>query len=320
MNGPASALHIFRPALLLIALLAALAGCSRQIPTTGITPLKAANPAELQKYLLAHKPELELFRLRGPFRVTPLKDVAIRLPSNGSVNADLYLCAAAEKVPLVIVLHGHGNSKDDHVFQALHVATWGMHAMTIDLPNQGPWIANGRTLKRVVDAIRQAPETVGSNVDVQRIILVGHSFGATAVAAALGEGAAVSGAILLDPAGIGRQLPALLKKVHVPVMLIGADEEIWPTRNRDYFYRFVPGGVAEISIRDSVHEDAQYPTDRPLRRSEGGPIATEESQITFVSALTAAAFSLASTGTFDYAWTSFGDVFKNGRFFNARKK
>ena len=308
-----------RTALFLIAL-AVFAGCSRQTPTPGITPLKAANPAELQRYLLSHKPEVDLFRLRGPFRVTPLKDVTIKVAAHGSVSADLFLCAAADKAPLLILLHGHGNSKDDHIFQALHVATWGIHVMTIDLPNHGPWIATGRTLTRLVDAIRQAPETIDGHVDVQRIILVGHSFGATAVAAALGEGAAASGAILLDPAGIGRQLPALLKKVSAPVMLIGADEEIWPTRNRGYFYRFIPGGVAEISIRDAVHEDAQYPTDRPLRPPEGGPIATEESQITFVSALTAAAFSLAATGDFDYAWSSFGDVFGNGRFFNARRK
>ena len=43
-------------------------------------------------------------------------------------------------------------------------------------------------------------------------------------------------------------------------------------------------------------------------------------QIPFVSALTPAAFSLSSTGKFDYAWTSFGDVIQNGKFFNAKKK
>src|SRR5262245_12162481 len=101
------------------------------MPVTGITPLKAANPSELQKQLLTRAPEVDLFRLRGPFRVEPLKDVQIKVGAQGSISADLYLCAAAEKAPLVILLHGHGNSKDDHVFQGLHVATWGMHAMTI---------------------------------------------------------------------------------------------------------------------------------------------------------------------------------------------
>ena len=300
--------------------LALATGCTRQAPVVGVTSIKTANTAELQKYLLAHKPDVDLFRLRGPFRVTGKNDLEIKLASGASVSADLFLCAAAEKAPLLILLHGHGNTKDDHVFQALHVASWGMHALTLQLPNNGPWIGNGRTLARVVEAIRRRPELVDHRVDVEKIILVGHSFGGTAVAVALGEGAPVSGGILLDAAGIGRQLPALLKKVHVPVMLIGADEEIWPTRNREYFYRFIPGGVAEVSIKDAVHEDAQYPTEHPLRKPADGPIATEESQITFVSALTAAAFSLSATGTFEYAWDSFGDVFRNGRFFNARRK
>jgi predicted alpha/beta hydrolase family esterase len=309
-----------RVGLLLVACLALLAGCSKQLPVTGVTSLRVANPAELEKYLLGHKPDLDLFRLRGPFRVTQRQDMEIRLTPDLTVSADLFLCAAAEKAPLVIIVHGYGNSKDDHVFQALHVATWGMHAMTVQLPNHGPWIANGRTLARLVSAIHESPEIVDGHIDATKIILAGHSFGATAVSAALGEGAPALAGILLDPAGIGRQLPSLLKKVHAPVMLIGADDEVWPTRNREYFFRFIPAGIAEISIRDAVHEDAQYPTEHPLQPPQEGPIATEESQVTFVSALTAAAFSLSATGNLDYAWASFGDVFRNGRFFNARKK
>jgi pimeloyl-ACP methyl ester carboxylesterase len=305
---------------LIIACLALSAGCTRQAPDIGVTPLKVADPAELQKYLLSHKPDLDLFRLRGPFRITERRGIEVRLSSRESIGADLFLCAVAEKAPLVIVLHGHGNAKEDHAFQAMHVASWGMHGMTLQLPSYGPWIVSGRKVAALVKAIRQAPEIVDSRVDVDRIILAGHSFGATAVAAALGEGAAVSGAVLLDPAGIGRQLPSLLKKVSAPVMLIGADEEIWSTRNREYFYRFIPHGVAEVSIRDAVHEDAQYPTEHPWRTPAGSPIASEESHITFVSALTSAAFSLSATGTFDYAWDSFGDVFRNRRFFNARRK
>ena len=309
-----------RVGLLLVACLALLAGCSKQLPVTGVTSLRVANPAELEKYLLGHKPDLDLFRLRGPFRVTQRQDMEIRLTPDLTVSADLFLCAAAEKAPLVIIVHGYGNSKDDHVFQALHVATWGMHAMTVQLPNHGPWIANGRTLARLLSAIHESPEIVDGHIDATKIILAGHSFGATAVSAALGEGAPALAGILLDPAGIGRQLPSLLKKVHAPVMLIGADDEVWPTRNREYFFRFIPTGIAEISIRDAVHEDAQYPTEHPLQPPQEGPIATEESQVTFVSALTAAAFSLSATGNLDYAWASFGDVFRNGRFFNARKK
>jgi pimeloyl-ACP methyl ester carboxylesterase len=202
----------------------------------------------------------------------------------------------------------------------MHLASWGMHGMALQLPNQGPWVANGKTLASLVRAIQRSPQIVSGRIDPSRIILVGHSFGATAVSAALGEGAPALGGILLDPAGIGRELPGLLKRVHAPVIVIGADEDIWPTRNRGYFFRFIPGGVGEVSIRDAVHEDAQYPAEHTLRMFHDRPMATEEAQISFVSALTAAAFSLAATGGIDYAWSSFDDGVRSGMFFNARRK
>ena len=128
------------------------------------------------------------------------------------------------------------------------------------------------------------------------------------------------GGVLLDPAGIGRQLPQLLRRITVPVMVIGADEDIWPTRNRGQFYRFIPAAVGEISIRDTLHQDAQYPSQYTLRAFQDQPEDSEEAQIAFVSALTASAFGLAATGSLDYAWTSFENGLKKGIFFNARRK
>jgi pimeloyl-ACP methyl ester carboxylesterase len=257
--------------------------------------------------------------MRGPFAVLERRDLEIPL-SGLTVETDLYLCAAASKAPLVIVLHGLDNSKEDHAFQAMHVASWGMHGMAIDLPKRGPWIANGRTLAKLVDAIYRTPQLVDGRIDAGKIILVGHSFGATAVATALGEGAPALGGVLLDPAGIGRELRQLLQRITAPVMVIGADEDIRPTRNRGQFYRFIPAAVGEISIRDTLHEDAQYPNQHTLRPFEDEPDDTEEAQITFVSALTASAFSLAATGSIDYGWNSFENGLKKGIFFNARRK
>ena len=296
------------------------AGCARRFPEPDVTPIKAANPAELQRYLLSRKPDVAQFRLRGPFAALDRRDLEIPLASGLTVTADLYLCAVAGKAPLVIVLHGLDNSKRDHAFQAMHLASWGMHSLALDLPKRGPWIANGRTLAQLVDTIHWTPQLVDGRIDADKIILVGHSFGATAVATALGEGAPALGGILLDPAGIGRELRQLLQRITVPVMVIGADEDIRPTRNRGQFYRFIPAGVGEISIRDTVHEDAQYPNEHTLRGFEDEPDDSEEAQITFVSALTASAFGLAATGGIDYDWNSFEQAIKNGTFFNARRK
>jgi len=307
------------PALLLIALMVHSVGCARRFPPTEVTPIKVANPAELQRYLLSRKPDVAQFRMRGPFAVLERRDLEIPL-SGLTLESDVYLCAAATKAPLVIVLHGQDNSKEDHAFQAMHLASWGMHALALDLPKRGPWIANGITLTKLTELIHRTPQLVDGRIDASKIILVGHSFGATAVAAALGEGAPALGGVLLDPAGIGRQLPQLLKRITVPMMVIGADEDIWPTRNRGQFYRFIPSAVGEISIRDTVHQDAQYPNQHTLRAFQDNPDDTEEAQIMFVSALTASAFGLAATGALDYAWNSFENGLKKGIFFNARRK
>ena len=77
---------------------------------------------------------------------------------------------------------------------------------------------------------------------------------------------------------------------------------------------------ANIDSGTRSTKDAQYPNKHTLRPFEDNPDDTEEAQITFVSALTASAFSLAATGSIDYAWHSFENAIKNGIFFNARRK
>jgi hypothetical protein len=90
-------------------------------------------------------------------------------------------------------------------------------------------------------------------------------------------------------------------------------------RDRGLFYELIRSGIAEVSIRDASHEDAQFPLE-PAPQEPGTDPATEELQITFVSALTSAAFSLAHTGNVDFAWTSFSDAIKDGKFFDVLKK
>lgn len=301
-----------------IALLLLIGGCAR-LPRTGITSLKPATSGDLRGYLLSNKADLEEFRLRGPFAVITKKDFGVTLPAAERVDADLYLASPAEKAPLVIILHGLDNSKADHAYQALHMATWGIHSLTLQLPNNGHWVANGSTVTRVVNAIYRQPELIDKRIDASKIILVGHSFGASSVAIALAEGAPAAGGILLDPAGIGEEMPKFLSRVAKPVMLVGADEKVSATSDRSYFYRFIRSGVGEVSIRGAGHGDAQYPAEIPVKFFSSEP-DTEELQITFVSALTAAAFSLGATGKFDYAWASFSDAIKNGRIFNVKKK
>jgi len=296
-----------------------LGGCAR-MPSTGVTSLKPATLSELQGYLLNHIADVDLFRLRGPFDVATHKDHELRLSTTERIDADLYLSAPAEKAPLVILLHGDDSAKEDHAYQAMHLATWGMHSLAVQLPKDGPWVDNGRMLARIVAFIHRQPEIIDSRIDVNKIILVGHSFGGAAVVIALAEGAPAAGGILLDPAGIGKDFPKFLRKIDKPVMLLGADERYSPVRDRSTFYEYIRSGIAEVSIRDASHEDAQFPLEPAPQEPGTDPAATEELQITFVSALTSAAFSLAHTGNVDYAWTSFSAAIKDGKFFDVLKK
>ncbi len=286
-------------------------GCAR-LPSIPKTSLHPATFGELQRYLLGRQPDLDVFRARGPFAVTRHDDREIRVSAAHTVHADLFFSGHAEKAPLVVYVHGYEATKGEHAYQAMHTASWGMHSLTLQLPNTGPWVNNGRILASLVRFIRGQPEIFERRVDVERIILVGHSFGGTAVAIALAEQAGAAGGILLDPAGIGRNLPNYLLRIRTPVVVLGADERVVAARYRDYFYRYVRRGIVEVSVTDATHEDAQFPAD-----DEG---ASEALQITFASAITAGAFSIALTRRIDFAWGSFQADLKGGRLFDPKKK
>jgi pimeloyl-ACP methyl ester carboxylesterase len=319
--------------LFIIAGLTLLSGCTRaagpetsmhRTATTGQPApeksIKAETAAALHGHLLGLAANVDLFRVRGPFGVAIQEDREVRVTTSERIRTDLFLSAPAGKAPLVIFLHGHDSSKGAHARQAAHLASWGMHSLTVQLPKEGPWDTNGRTLARLVSVIHRAPQALDSRIDTGRLILVGHSFGAHAVAAALAVGAPAAGAILLDPAAETKDVAAVLRRIRKPVMVLGADDQVHSARNREYFYEFIPAGVTEVSIRDAVHEDAQYPSEFALQNSGVDPDTTEAAQVTFVSALAAAAVSLSATGTFEYAWASFQPVLRDGRFFNAKKK
>lgn len=295
-----------------------LAGWGR-MPDTGVTSVAPKDVAELRQTLLAEKPDFELFRLRGPFRVRVKKDVEIRLSRTERVIADLYLADEPDKAPLVVLLHGYDNSKDDHAYQALHIATWGMHVLAVQLPNKGPWIANGKTLARLVRQVAQRPGDLDAHIDANRIVLAGHSFGAAAVAVALAEGAPALGAVLLDPAVQTRAFINYLRRVRKPVLAIMADGNVTYARNRDYIFEYIRSDVAEVSIVGAHHEDAQFAMDPAPLATVGGPVG-EDMQLAFASALTSGAFSLGFTGGLDYAWASFGDAIRNGKLFDALRK
>ena len=307
-----------RPLLFVIAWLTVSCGA-------GLPESRAASPAPatfdaLQTRLLERNANLEQFRSSGPFDVSIQKDRDLRLSPKERYKADAYLASPAEKAPLVIILHGHDSTKEAHAKQAENLASWGMHALAVQLPKAGPWDSNGRILARIVSFIHRTPAAIDRRIDASRIMLAGHSFGAYAVTVAMAQGAPVTGGILLDAALFGNASPDFMRKISKPMMLLAADEAVSPVRYREYFYSYLGGDVAKVSVKDATHEDAQYPSQTSLENAGVDPDITEDLQLTFVSALTAATFSLSATRTLDYAWASFSEAIRSGRFLDPKKK
>ena len=53
------------------------------------------------------------------------------LIANERVYADVYLSSAPENAAVVLLVHGYDSSKEAHANQAMHVASWGMHAVAV---------------------------------------------------------------------------------------------------------------------------------------------------------------------------------------------
>jgi pimeloyl-ACP methyl ester carboxylesterase len=295
-----------------------LGACAQAPPSLDLSSLSTDSPIELQEQVVTREPTFEVFASRGPFAVKVHENRELSLTAKERIPYDVFLADAKEEAPLVIFVHGHESSKGAHYGQAAHVASWGMHAIAVQLPAKGPWDVNGRTLARITSLIARSPQSVDGRIDVKRIILVGHSFGASAVGVALAQSAPAAGAILLDPAAIGKDVPDIFRRIDRPILVLGADDETDAPRGREYFFDFVFRNVAELSIRDADHDDAQGPARTAIPANDSN--AAEDPQITFLSALTAAAISLSATGSFDYAWKSFARAFETGKFFNERKK
>ncbi len=193
----------------------------------------------------------------GPFHVTLVKDQVFTLGPSDQISTDMFIPEQHGPSPLIIIVHGNHFSKELHQAQGEYLASWGMHVMTLNLPNENEWLLNGFRTKKMVSILRAVPNLISPNVDISKIILVGHSFGGSAITVSAAQGANVAGLVLLDPAVVSDEIYDYQKSIHVPVVLLGADRSIFQSRQRSTFSKNIKSPFFEVSITGAEHSDAQ---------------------------------------------------------------
>lgn len=278
------------------------------------------NFEEMRSALMEFRPEFQEFLHDGPVAFTERLNVTLKIPPGDPLVADELIPDGEPAMPLVIIAHGNHSRKEAHRYQARRLASFGMHTLVLQLENTNHWLMNGQLIARLVRRLHDSPGLLQGEFDPENIILVGHSFGGSAVAIAAARGAPIKGLILLDPAVVSeRRLSAALARIKQPVMLLGADKDVFRSRQRRLFFRKALGEMAEVSIRGATHDDAQFPSMFSLSTFGLDPFTSKAKQELFAGALTATAFSMASTGGLDFAWTSFQEMVDSGEMKNPRR-
>ncbi len=275
---------------------------------------------EFKARLISQSPDVEMFLRTGPYEIDRLEDFTIRVERDEVINTDVYLPKGLKDAPLVVFQHGNLASKAEHRYQAQRVASWGMNAMVVEQPNENRWVKNGKVLQKLVNLLHMWPTLLNNSFDKSNIILVGHSFGGSAIAIAAAGNDAVKGLVFLDPAMVNNKVKKSLSDLEVPAVILGADMHVFESRRRRLFYSLKEDNVVELSVKNATHNDAQYPDSFSIGKLFGANWTSGERQERFAAAITASAFSIAATGGTDYVWNAVQPELKRGTFIKAKRK
>lgn len=256
---------------------------------------------------------------KGPFDTEVFKNLRLDFSSNHS-TIDIAIPKGVRRPPLVLIQHGNKSHKEAHILQAKRLASWGIASATLQQKNRNQWVTNGKKIYQLTKKIYKDGKIGNFRIDRRKIILMGHSFGGSAVTIAAGSGAPVIGLILLDPAVVADSVLEYMKKVRQPVMLIGADKKIFRSRRRQKFYQRILGSMGEISIRGATHDDAQYPSMFSIHAFGFDPYTDDSKRHLFLKAITTTAISLSATKGLEFAWKSFQDEIEAGNYKHAKRR
>ncbi len=262
-------------------------------------PVATAETVRSKIILLA--PELSRFEELGPFEIEEQVEREVTLSLSRTIVVDHFFAVTEDRLPIVVISHGNFSGKSAHRDQARRLASWGFHVVTLEVPNRDHWLENGKVLRQFTELLRSVPFMLGKNSDSSRIVMVGHSFGGSAATLAMGAGAPVIGAVMLDPAVVHASVVTAMQKTDLPMVLLGSDPKIFSARGRNKFSKNLRGELLEVSVPSSTHDDAQGPS--MFSRSVLGfdPYTSNNRQKFFGSLLAVSVIGLTTSGTLDFA-------------------
>jgi pimeloyl-ACP methyl ester carboxylesterase len=241
---------------------------------------------QIEKILKNIRPNIDEFKHSGPIPINVETQLTLSLPGGQSLSYD----SIAPKVksasgPLVILIHGNRSYKEAHRYQAEHLASFGFQVFIPQLPTSEVWSTNGIIIKDFVDVlVKKEAEN--------KPILVGHSFGGSAITMAAYLGTSISGLVYIDPAIFNNTVANLLWNTRVPAILIGADPRVYRSKKRWLFRQKYGGSFFELSVKGATHNDGQYPSMFALSHYGLDPRVSEKNQKLISFLITASVFSL----------------------------
>lgn len=281
--------------LFLLLFLAACATARQQSPglTSVIKDEGARSFKKIKKILQSITPSVDEFRQSGPIPIFVETHFALPLSGGQTITYDLVAPKYPyARGPMVVIVHGNRSYKEAHRYQGEHLASYGFQVFIPQLPTSEVWPTNGIVIKEFLEVIAKNAR--------YKPILVGHSFGGSAITMAAYLGTNVSGLVYLDPAIFNHSVAKLLWNTRVPAILIGADPKIYRSKKRHLFREKYGGSFFEFSVKGATHNDAQFPSMFALSHYGLDPAVSIRHQKLISYLLTASIFSLVADRDHQY--------------------
>ena len=159
---------------------------------------------------LAQSIPAAIFTDPRPDKAHPAKMTVVHIPTHGLlINGVVYQASGAGLHPTIVICHGlPGNEKNLDLAQAARRAGW--NAVTFNY--RGSWgspgtfrfAQNPEDAAAVLEYLRAPSNASALGIDTRRIVLAGHSMGGWVTAMTAAKDSALSGAILISAADIGK--------------------------------------------------------------------------------------------------------------------